>query len=585
MALSFTEKRNLQKIVSEKQAALESGNLSFKEKREAQKALDDALAKLGAGVVVSEVQKSDEPATHQQATMDDVNAAFPLLKQFIGVSQLEVMVKNTKGEEGQFFIDMIRDLADLLRTMPKTYEQDGKGDDAEVYLHYFKGGSDWYITERDKEDEQLQAFGYAILNGDKQNAELGYINISELIKYGVELDLYWDKKTLGRIKGNSDGPKIESTPTVADVGNALEKSGWIPDGNKVWKIEPEEGKRAGSYLVSGTDQSESGSTGYMMLDYWDKNAWEPLGRSVEFRGNTVDDIVHEIETMIYEHERISKAGGNEKLADLIAGQYNDQKPEDFLLIVRDIIKEIQDIEPVKAPVVAYIEANKDKISAVMESALSETFGMLWDKTKDFPLIGQSTQPAPSTSDAVRIKPQDGDYGPPKKISIDIDDDFYGPTAFRPVIRSIEEAREADTIEIKINSNGGDTQAAQAIYVALLKTPAKTKAIIINAYSAGSIVAMACDEIEPTPFCTMMIHNASTFSGGKLGDLAGKAAFLNDYFGEWFQQLYAGFLTEDELKDIIKGQDFWLKEPQIRERLKNWKPIRQRLQEDGMVKAA
>ena len=125
-------------------------------------------------------------------------------------------------------------------------------------------------------------------------------------------------------------------------------------------------------------------------------------------------------------------------------------------------------------------------------------------------------------------------------------------------------------------------SAQAFYSALLKTKARTKAVIINAYSSGSIVAMSCDEIELTPFCSMMIHNASSGSGGKLGDMAGYANFKSDYFAEWYAQLYAGFLTEDELKDISKGQDFWLKEAQIRERLKNWQPIRARLQADGSV---
>lgn len=277
---------------------------------------------------------------------------------------------------------------------------------------------------------------------------------------------------------------------------------------------------------------------------------------------------------------------NQKLADLIAGKYNNEPPEGFLMVLKEIIEEINDIEPIKPPTINYIETNQEKVNAIMESALGEVFGKLWDKTNGFPPGFPLTSSSPTPAiDAVRIKTQEGDYGPPKKITIDIDDDFYGPTAFRAVIRAIEEARAGDGIEIKINSNGGDTQSAQAIYVALLKTPAKTKAIVINAYSAGSIVAMACDEIEPTPFCSMMIHNASTYGGGKLGDLAGKAAFLNDYFGEWFQQLYAGFLTDEELKDIIKGQDFWLKEPQIRERLKNWKPIRQRLQENGLVKVA
>ncbi len=47
---------------------------------------------------------------------------------------------------------------------------------------------------------QLQAFGYAVLNGDELNAEMGYINIKELIQNNVELDLYWEIKTIRKIK-------------------------------------------------------------------------------------------------------------------------------------------------------------------------------------------------------------------------------------------------------------------------------------------------------------------------------------------------------------------------------------------------
>ena len=67
-------------------------------------------------------------------------------------------------------------------------------------LHYFNGGSDWYIIERDIDGDQIQCFGFACLNGDKQNAEFGYINIAELIKYGVELDLYYKPQTVEDIK-------------------------------------------------------------------------------------------------------------------------------------------------------------------------------------------------------------------------------------------------------------------------------------------------------------------------------------------------------------------------------------------------
>lgn len=129
------------------------------------------------------------------------------LSNFIGQSQLSVMKSACRGEEGEFFKAMMRDLQTKISAMPKTYETDGQGDKAVATLHYFCGGSDWYITEKDAgspDDEvpgmQHQAFGLACLNGDGENAGLGYISIQELIENGVELDLYYTPKTIGDIK-------------------------------------------------------------------------------------------------------------------------------------------------------------------------------------------------------------------------------------------------------------------------------------------------------------------------------------------------------------------------------------------------
>ena len=124
------------------------------------------------------------------------------LKQFISQPQLSVLRDACKGEEGSYFRQMILKLKSHIVCMPKTYETDGQSDEAVVSLHYFRGGSDWWVIERDMEYEQIQAFGYVCLNGDVEMAELGYINIEELIKYGVELDLYLNQ-SMKRSKNNS----------------------------------------------------------------------------------------------------------------------------------------------------------------------------------------------------------------------------------------------------------------------------------------------------------------------------------------------------------------------------------------------
>ena len=44
-------------------------------------------------------------------------------------------------------------------------------------MHFFIGGCDWYIAEYDGNN---LFYGYAILNGDQQNSEWGYISFSGL---------------------------------------------------------------------------------------------------------------------------------------------------------------------------------------------------------------------------------------------------------------------------------------------------------------------------------------------------------------------------------------------------------------------
>lgn len=130
-----------------------------------------------------------------------MNEATSILPAFIGKFQLSAMQDGLASEECKFFFEKVLALGKLFETMPKTYEQDGMGDQAVAHLHYFLGGMNWYITERDIEDEQLQAFGFADIG---QGGELGYICIQELIENGVELDLHWTPISLKAIKDKSN---------------------------------------------------------------------------------------------------------------------------------------------------------------------------------------------------------------------------------------------------------------------------------------------------------------------------------------------------------------------------------------------
>lgn len=138
-----------------------------------------------------------------KATKMQAVDAIKTLKGFIGTSQLSAIGTACYGEEKQFFFDKLVEMADVVTSMPATYGQDGMGDNAIAYLHYFNCDMDWYITERDIDQDgqgQLQAFGLADLG---YGPELGYISIAEILRYGAEIDLYFKPVTIGILKNKA----------------------------------------------------------------------------------------------------------------------------------------------------------------------------------------------------------------------------------------------------------------------------------------------------------------------------------------------------------------------------------------------
>lgn len=123
-------------------------------------------------------------------------AGADALRGFIHPNELAVIWNACMGEEREFFRAKLVELGSAADNMPTVYETDGQGDQAVAWLHYFTPDCDWYITERDSEDEQRQACGLACV----WESELGYIDIQELIEAGAELDLYWQTKTLAEIR-------------------------------------------------------------------------------------------------------------------------------------------------------------------------------------------------------------------------------------------------------------------------------------------------------------------------------------------------------------------------------------------------
>lgn len=131
--------------------------------------------------------------------------AFETARPFLSRAQFATLQELCNGSEGPYFDGRVRALACQLVAMPKTGEQDGEGVDPVVHLHYFLGGMDWYIVEKDEIGGVEQAYGFVVQRGDGQGAELGYISIAQIVACGAELDLYFEPCPLSQILAKKRG--------------------------------------------------------------------------------------------------------------------------------------------------------------------------------------------------------------------------------------------------------------------------------------------------------------------------------------------------------------------------------------------
>lgn len=149
-------------------------------------------------------------------------------------------------------------------------------------------------------------------------------------------------------------------------------------------------------------------------------------------------------------------------------------------------------------------------------------------------------------------------GAGETADLDIFDEigFWGVQA-ADFIRDLK-AIKASTINVSINSPGGDVFAGLAIYNAL---KGSGKEIVVKvmgvAASAASLIAMAGDKIVMPKNTFMMVHNPWSFAMGNADELRDTADTL-DKIGASLQATYVAKTgqPEDKIKELL-AKDTWL----------------------------
>ena len=132
--------------------------------------------------------------------------------------------------------------------------------------------------------------------------------------------------------------------------------------------------------------------------------------------------------------------------------------------------------------------------------------------------------------------------------------FENDVASYEAVKEITEL-DVDTINVFINSYGGEVAEALAIHNALKRHPAKIKTYCDGfACSAAADIFMSGDERYMYPASVLMIHNAWTFAMGNAEELRKAADDLDTISSISANTYKVGLnITDDELQELLDNE--------------------------------
>jgi len=129
--------------------------------------------------------------------------------------------------------------------------------------------------------------------------------------------------------------------------------------------------------------------------------------------------------------------------------------------------------------------------------------------------------------------------------------------------AIRNAKYDDTVKIYINSSGGHMDTALQFLRVLSETNAEVVCSIEGACaSAATIIFLAADTLEVTPNSLFMVHNYSSGAFGKGNEMVSQIMFERTWSEKLFNAVYKHFMSAQEIKDVLNGQDLWLDSDEV-----------------------
>lgn len=153
----------------------------------------DSLYKTAEKESLADEPQAEKEILHDSEKSVDNNLTvspkeLAIAKSVLPTVQYVSTLKFAQGDEREFFVHKIKEIAAAVENAPKINATDGL-EEHQIILRYFHpSGTQSFVTEIGKDGD---AFGFQCLNDDWENAEWGYLNIDELKNIrGMEVDFH-----------------------------------------------------------------------------------------------------------------------------------------------------------------------------------------------------------------------------------------------------------------------------------------------------------------------------------------------------------------------------------------------------------
>jgi len=133
-----------------------------------------------------------------------------------------------------------------------------------------------------------------------------------------------------------------------------------------------------------------------------------------------------------------------------------------------------------------------------------------------------------------------------------------PSQFSQIVTVLEIMKEDDDLVLYLSSGGGSLGAVDSLLHAMRKTEGTIHCVCTgDVSSAATFVLLESDSFELSDGFEATLHCGSLGYGGNYNEVATSAPFQLQHMQSFLRRAYEGFIDEERLEALFKGQDILL----------------------------